>query len=59
MNGKQVRLFLVEGSAGSLMTAEIMNWTGHLIAAPTRLAGRTVPGAGRRVQLVRMVENAG
>ncbi|MGH1561445.1 GIY-YIG nuclease family protein [Mumia sp. DW29H23] len=34
MKGKQVRLFLVEGSTGSLMTAEIMNWTGHLIAAP-------------------------
>lgn len=34
VNGRQVRLFLVEGSTGSLMTAEIMNWTGHLIAAP-------------------------
>jgi hypothetical protein len=34
VNGKQVRLFLVEGSTGSLMTAEIMNWTGHLISAP-------------------------
>jgi hypothetical protein len=34
MNGKQVRLFLVDGSAGGLVTAEIMNWTGHVLAAP-------------------------
>lgn len=33
MNGKQVRLFLVEGTVGSLMTAEILNWTGHMLRA--------------------------
>ena len=32
--GKQVRLFLVDGTNGGLLTAEIMNWTGHVIAAP-------------------------
>jgi len=32
--GKQVRLFLVDGTPGGLLTAEIMNWTGHVIAAP-------------------------
>lgn len=31
MAGKQVRLFLVDGTAGGLITAEIMNWTGHLL----------------------------
>lgn len=31
MTGKQVRLFLVDGTPGGLMTAEIMNWTGHLL----------------------------
>ncbi|UOG23833.1 GIY-YIG nuclease family protein (plasmid) [Gordonia amicalis] len=31
--GKSVRLFLVDGTAGGLTTAEIMNWTGHVIAA--------------------------
>lgn len=31
MTGKQVRLFLVDGTAGGLMTAEIMNWTGHVL----------------------------
>src|SRR5699024_1353115 len=31
MAGKQVRLFLVDGSAGGLMTAEIGNWTGHVL----------------------------
>lgn len=34
MNGKQVRMYLVDGTSGGLLTAEIMNWTGHLIAAP-------------------------
>lgn len=29
--GKQVRLFLVDGTAGGLITAEIMNWTGHVL----------------------------
>ena len=33
-SGKTVRLFLVDGTAGGLITAEIMNWTGHLIASP-------------------------
>ncbi|MFJ4263435.1 GIY-YIG nuclease family protein [Paenarthrobacter nicotinovorans] len=31
--GKQVRLFLVDGSPGGMLTAEIMNWTGHIMAA--------------------------
>ncbi|MBV7302211.1 GIY-YIG nuclease family protein [Corynebacterium sp. TAE3-ERU2] len=30
MNGKQVRLYLVDGTVGGLMTAEILNWTGHM-----------------------------
>lgn len=32
-NGKQVRLFLVDGTVGGLMTAEILNWTGHMLRA--------------------------
>lgn len=32
--GKSIRLFLVDGSPGGLLTAEIMNWTGHVLAAP-------------------------
>jgi hypothetical protein len=32
--GKSVRLFLAEGTPGGLVTAEIMNWTGHVVAAP-------------------------
>lgn len=31
MTGKQVRLFLVDGTAGGMMTAEIGNWTGHVL----------------------------
>ena len=34
MSGKQVKLFLVDGSAGGLTTAEIANWTGKVISAP-------------------------
>lgn len=32
--GKSVRLFLAEGTPGGLLTAEIMNWTGYVVAAP-------------------------
>lgn len=32
--GKSVRMFLADGTPGGLITAEIMNWTGHVIAAP-------------------------
>ncbi|MCA1702931.1 MAG: GIY-YIG nuclease family protein [Actinobacteria bacterium] len=31
--GRSVRLFLVDGTPGGLLTAEIMNWTGHVTAA--------------------------
>lgn len=30
-SGKHVRLFLAEGTVGGLLTAEIMNWTGHVL----------------------------
>jgi hypothetical protein len=33
-SGKSVRLFLVDGTPGGLVTAEIMNWTGHILAGP-------------------------
>lgn len=32
--GKSVRLFLADGTPGGLITAEIMNWTGHMVTAP-------------------------
>jgi hypothetical protein len=36
--GRTVRLFLVDGSATGLITAEIMNWTGHaLISSRSRI----------------------
>lgn len=31
MSGKQIKLFLVDGTPGGLTTAEITNWTGHVI----------------------------
>lgn len=34
MKGKQVKLFLVDGTPGGLRTAEITNWTGHVLSAP-------------------------
>jgi hypothetical protein len=27
-------MFLADGTPGGLLTAEIMNWTGHIVAAP-------------------------
>ena len=45
--GKQIRLYLVDGTPGGLLTAEIMNWTGHVVAAPRsdlgQLLGREEP----------------
>ena len=32
--GKSIRLYLADGTPGGLLTAEIMNWTGHVAAAP-------------------------
>lgn len=34
MTGKQVRIFLVDGTPGGLTTAEITNWTGHVLTGP-------------------------
>lgn len=31
VSGKQVRLFLADGTVGGLITAEILNWTGHVL----------------------------
>ena len=37
--GRSIRLFLVDGTPTGIITAEIMNWTGHVIVAPrSRLA---------------------
>ena len=37
--GRSIRLFLADGTPGGIITAEIMNWTGHVIVAPrSRLA---------------------
>lgn len=33
MSGKQVKVFLVDGTPGGLTTAEITNWTGHVLTA--------------------------
>ena len=33
MGGKQIKLFLVDWTAGGLTTAEITNWTGHVLSA--------------------------
>lgn len=38
--GKQVLLYLVDGLPGGLRTAEIANWTGHVVAAPRAELGR-------------------
>lgn len=47
--GRSIRLFLADGSPGGIITAEIMNWTGHVMNAPrSRLADLIQrPEAGR------------
>jgi hypothetical protein len=37
--GRTVRLFLVDGSSSGLITAEIINWTGHALVAPRQAIG--------------------
>lgn len=32
--GRSLRLFLVDGTPNGLLTAEIMNWTGHVLTGP-------------------------
>jgi hypothetical protein len=34
MNGKTIRVYLVDGSPAGVQTAEIINWTGKVIVAP-------------------------
>lgn len=34
MNGKTIRLYLVNGSPTDILTAEIINWTGKIVVAP-------------------------
>ncbi|AVM76074.1 GIY-YIG nuclease family protein [Magnetospirillum gryphiswaldense] len=47
--GRSIRLFLADGTPGGIVTAEIMNWTGHVMTAPrSRLADLIQrPEAGR------------
>lgn len=33
MSGKHIELFLVDGTPGGLTSAEILNWTGHVLSA--------------------------
>lgn len=38
--GRSVKLYLADGKSTGILTAEIMNWTGHVLAAPrTRFEG--------------------
>lgn len=40
--GKSVRLFLVDGTPGGLISAEIMNWSGQVVGAPRTDLGALV-----------------
>lgn len=37
MNGKTIRIYLVDGEPAGILTAEIINWTGKIIVAPRLL----------------------
>ena len=47
--GRSIRLFLVDGTPNGLLTAEIMNWTGHVITGPRSKLSELVqrPEVGR------------
>lgn len=40
--GRTVRLFLVDGTPTGLVTAEIMNWTGHVLVTPRGRIGEAL-----------------
>ncbi|MCV2362487.1 GIY-YIG nuclease family protein [Paucibacter sp. DJ1R-11] len=40
--GRTLKLFLVDGAPNGLLTAEIMNWTGHLITGPRSRLGELI-----------------
>ncbi|TYO91261.1 GIY-YIG nuclease family protein [Oceanicella actignis] len=40
--GLSVRLFLADGAPGGIVTAEIMNWTGHVLSAPRAALARAL-----------------
>ena len=44
MSGRSVRLFLVDGTPTGLVTAEVMNWVGHVLMTPR---SRLVDALGR------------
>lgn len=39
MQGRSVRLFLIDGAPTGLLTAEIVNWTGHIFVTPRSRLG--------------------
>jgi hypothetical protein len=47
--GRSIRLFLVDGTPNGLLTAEIMNWTGHVLTGPRSRLSELVqrPEVGR------------
>lgn len=49
VQGRSIRLFLVDGVPTGLRTAEIMNWTGHVLVAPRS----QLPEALRRPEVAR------
>ena len=48
MLGRSARLFLVDGTASGLTTAEIINWTGHVLARSRRRPLRFSETSGTR-----------
>ncbi|TWT73862.1 hypothetical protein [Allorhodopirellula solitaria] len=41
MKGKTIRIFLADGAASGVLTAEIINWTGKVMVSPrARLASK-------------------
>lgn len=47
--GRTLKLFLVDGAANGLVTAEIMNWTGHVLVGPRSQLAELIqrPESGR------------
>jgi hypothetical protein len=61
LSGRSIRIFLVDGTPSGLRTAEIPNWTGHVVVAPrTRIQEALArPEAGKTGVYLLVGEEAG
>jgi len=51
INGRSLELFFIDGRPDGMLTAEVFNWTGHVLMTPRTRISEALAGGGlyRRV----------